>query len=625
MKRFAPVRLPALAGVAWLASIAPLVSAAPLPTCSAPVFADYTTSSQYVRMPDGVRLAVDVILPAGVPAGARIATVLMQTRYWRAFDLSPAAGDPRLWDWRHPVKLYLAQRGYAVVVADVRGTGASYGVNPRPWSAEEIRDGGALVDWIAAQPWSNGRVGGYGVSYEGTSAQLLAVSNRPALKAVVPQFMEYDVYRHIAFPGGVMNDRFVREWSAQNLLLDANQPCDDADPYCSEIRQYLYGVKPVDADLDRAQLAEAVREHEANPDVYQALQEITYRDDFSSILQSTIDDFSVHRFRDAIARSKVAIFGWGSWMDAATAEAVLNRLATLPNPQQAIIGPWNHGATQDADPYHAPDTPVMPDPEQQLCLVTRFLDHYLKGIPNGAERDPRLLYYTMGEGEWKAARAWPVPGTVKRRLFLSEGQTLRRRSPTRFGSDTYAVDFATSTGALNRWFTEIDMSPVVYPDRAEEDRRLLTYTSAPLERDTEITGSPLIQLFVSSSHEGGAFFVYLEDVDEQGRVRYVTEGELRALDRRVVPYSQGYVEWGPHHSYQSADGAALIPERTASLRFALNPVSVLIRKGHRVRVAIAGQDASMFARVPATGDPTLQVYRGGRLASYLELPIVPRR
>jgi putative CocE/NonD family hydrolase len=597
-----------------------------MPAAAAPgPYDDYVTRSLYVPMRDGVKLAIDVDLPRALPSGVRVPTILVQTRYWRALDVTEEAGDPRALDWRHPFKLFFAQQGYAVVVADVRGTGASFGVSTRPWSPDEIADGGDLASWIVAQPWSNGNIGGWGISYEGSAAQFLAVPNHPAVKAVVPEFMEYDVYRHIAFPGGIFNQGFVAAWSAANALLDHDQPCADSEPGCDQVKRLIRGVKPVDDDVDGGQLQAAVREHDANPDIFEAARSITFRDDRSPLFGASVDDFSVHRFREPIARSGVAIFGWGSWMDAATAEAVLDRLMTLPNRQQAIIGPWNHGATTDANPYRPPDAPVEPAFAEQMRLVLRFFDFHLKGVDNGWGGDPRLIYYTLGENTWKTTDVWPLPHTRMQRLYLAGSHRLSAASPSEERArDTYTVDFEATTGDLNRWVTELGGEDVVYPDRAEADRRLLTYTSAPLERDTEITGNPVVHLFLSSTHADGGLFVYLEDVDPAGRVTYLTEGQLRAIDRKLSRRGPGYRELVPHHSFRREDARPLVPGRIAELSFGLNPISVLLKKGHCVRIAIAGQDKSMFLRIPEAGTPVLRVHRDTAHASFLELPTIRR-
>ncbi len=164
-----------------------------------------------MRVDDGVALAADVILPGERPAG-RISTVLIQTRYWRSFRMRGGGGPSIPQGPREPIAARLVEAGYAVVIVDVRGTGASNGVWRWPWSADEVRDMGPVIDWIVAQPWSNGAVGATGVSYEGTTALLAAATGRPALKAVLARQIEWQLADETLAPGGVRNALFADTW-----------------------------------------------------------------------------------------------------------------------------------------------------------------------------------------------------------------------------------------------------------------------------------------------------------------------------------------------------------------------------------------------------------------------------
>ena len=133
-----------------------------------------------------------------------------------------------------------------------------------------------------------------------------------------------------------------------------------------------------------------------------------------------------------------------------------------------------------------------------------------------------------------------------------------------------------------------------------------------------------MSLFITSTHTDGAFFVYLEEIDEHGKVTYVTEGELRALHRRVSSEANPVKLPVPYHTFLKKDALALKPGEVAELRFALQPISVLVKKGHRLRVAIAGHDKDTFIRVPAEGTPTISMLRNSRGLSRIELPIIKR-
>ena len=166
--------------------------------------------SLYVPVGDGVRLAVDVWLPVErVAAGEAVGAVVRTTRYYRAaeparvgpeFDANWAEGE--LWN----------AAGFAFVVADVRGTGASFGVRTSELGEREIADFGELIDWVAAWPWSNGRVGVYGTSYEGQAAELVARLGNPHLVAVAALFSPNDPYRQLFYPGGAATARRFARW-----------------------------------------------------------------------------------------------------------------------------------------------------------------------------------------------------------------------------------------------------------------------------------------------------------------------------------------------------------------------------------------------------------------------------
>jgi hypothetical protein len=254
----------------------------------------------------------------------------------------------------------------------------------------------------------------------------------------------------------------------------------------------------------------------------------------------------------------------------------------------------------------------------------RFFDHYLKDVDTGLDTGKLLYYFTLGEGKWKTTTVWPLPQSKATRWYMTEGNALATAAPqTTNGEDSYTVDFDATTGEKNRWHTQVG-GQVAYPDRAAEDKKLLTYTSAPVASDTEITGYPLIDLFVTSSATDGAFLVYLEDVDEQGVVTYVTEGALRALHRKISADMPPYKLAVPYHSFKKKDAMPLVPGQIAELKFALQPISILIRKGHRLRIAIAGADKDTFARIPETGVPVIKLARNKQNASWIELPVIAR-
>lgn len=551
-----------------------------------PQYKAATQRSFYLTMRDGVKIAVQLVLPKDLPADQKIPAIMNMTRYWRAQQ----GGAPNL---------FFPGHGYAMVFVDARGTGASYGVWKAPYSPDEVKDYGEVASWIAAQPWSNGNVGAIGNSYTGNTALWLASTMNPAVKAVIPRHYEFDLYDETPYPGGLLTDWMVKTWNEGNRQLDTNS-----------------GVRLVDEDTDQKLYQEATKRRGENIDVYAAALKTTFRDDRQ--FGYSLDDLSVHSYSAQIEKSNVAINNFGGWFDAATPEAIIKTFLTLKNYQRAVIGPWNHGATQNASPYQTAESKRVMLNFEWL----RFFDHYLKGIDTGLDADKRLFYFTIGEERWKATNTWPVAGTRMARWYFNENNSLSSKAPNS-GADTYTINFDATTGAKNRWHTQVG-GEVVYPDRAEEDKKLLTYTSEPLESDMEITGHPIVSLFITSTHTDGAFFVYLEDVDENGKVTYLTEGELRALHGRVSKEQSPVKLPVPYHSFLKKDAMPLVPGQIAELKFGLQPISVLVKKGHRLRVAIAGHDKDTFIRIPAEGAPTIAVQRNPPGLSMIELPVIKR-
>lgn len=579
------------------------------PSCDLSVEGPHGTAdihSVYVTMRDGVRIAVNVVLPDPLPGGGIVPTILTMTRYWRSEEGRGPGERERLF----------TSHGYALVVGDVRGTGASFGRWPHHRSEAETRDFVDLIDWIVEQPWSDGRVAGFGVSYGANTADWMAARGHPALEAVVSRFPDFDPYADLYFPGGVPNAYMGREWGriVKSMDLNVERRYEDGSR----------GVRPVDADSAGRLLAEAIEARRDVPSVWQGLQEVTYRDDRpESWTGASVDDWGTHNRTHELEEWGGPIQSWASWTDAGTANGVLHRYMTLDNPQRAFIGAWSHGGEHDTDPYRPDTATAAPAFTTQITEDLCFLRNWL-GRHGALAPGKQLVYYTMGERRWKTTTTWPPPEAELQPWYLSGTGRLTEAAPSEAGSDEYEVDFAATTGTTNRWATNNTGGDVVYGDRSEEDRKLLTYTSDPLLQDVVITGQPVATIHLASTHEDGALFVYLEDVAPDGTVRYLTEGMLRALHRKVADEPPPYEVLGPHHTFEREDGRPLVPGRVTKLEFDLMPLSVLVPAGHRLRIALAGADADTFRRIPERGVPTLSLHYGGEQSSRVLLPVMPR-
>ena len=311
-----------------------------------------STSSRYLTMRDGVKIALDLNLPAGLKDGERIPAIVRQTRYFRSLGI----GWPLKWlgdtHWIGDVeRKVFVTRGYAWVDVDARGTGASFGRWPYPWSPNEVRDGSEVVDWIVKQPWSNGKVGAHGGSYEGVAAEFLLVNKNPAVKASVPAHAMFDIYADVAFPGGIRQSWFIKAWNEGNQMLDRDdvqQIFNDA-PWWA--RRSLHGVKAVDQDSDRSLLKQAVQEHGTNGDTDALLSQVTFRDDVLGLTGIAIDAFSPFTYTWDTEASGATVYSWSGWFDGGCPDSAIKRFRSLKNRGRLILGPWNHGASQDASPY----------------------------------------------------------------------------------------------------------------------------------------------------------------------------------------------------------------------------------------------------------------------------------
>ena len=506
--------------------------------------------------------------------------------------------------------------GYATVWMDVRGTGASGGIWRRSRSSAETKDYAQLAAWIAKQPWSNGTVVGWGVSYGANAADFLAIEAGRRIAATIPLFPDFDVYNDLTHPGGIFHEAFGRLWSEGVKAQDRNEP----RPGPAGTPR---GVRRVASDQDGAELARNVAARDTVPGIYEGYRVITYKSDNPPGWDGPLDRRSTHAHFRALEASKAATYTWASWLDAGTANGAIHRFGTVQGNQRVVIGAWSHGAGYSASPYQPADVPLAPTTEEQRREQLCFLDQWAKKRDNGM-KGRLLIYYTMGEEVWKTTRVWPPAGFRTARFFFEANRRLARRSPAaQLGSDTYKVDFEATTGVTNRWHTQRGGGDVIYPNRAAADRRLAVYDSDPLERDVEITGTPVVGLAIRTTHEDGAFFVYLEDVGPDGTVTYITEGQLRGIHRRIA-LSAPYRVFAPGHTFHRRDAEPMKPQRLTELTFGLLPTSVLIKRGHRIRVAIGGADKDTFARIPAVGDPIISIERNGTHSSWISIPFRER-
>ncbi len=560
---------------------------------SEPVYTSWETTSQYVPMRDGTKIAVDVYQPAGGPQ-EKLPAVLIMTPYHRA-----SVEDGEVVDlMTNPESPYrtIVSYGYAIVCADIRGTGASYGTRFGIFSPIEVQDGSDLVDWIAAQDWCDGNVGMMGQSYLAIIQFMNASNMNPHLKCIIPRYSANDLYDFV-YPGGILDFNFVEVYDLAMKLLNGNKTAAPVD---------IYPSKPVDEDTGGSMLAAATQEHEANTDLVVLADQMTFRDSVVDTpwgMPMGYPTASPSGHLEEIEESGVAIYNMGGWLDCYSADT-LTFQDTLSNKSKTLVGNYDH--TQGFDGF--------------AIECVRFFDRYLKGIENGIDEEPPFYLYTTGSDTWNLYEEWPLADEEMTPWYFEAGGTLSDSAPAEEGSEEYTVDYTTSSGPQTRWLA-MTGDPSEYEDRAAEDDKCLTFTTAPLQADLEVTGHPVLHLYVSTTAADGDFFVYLEDVGADGYAQYKSEGQLRASLRKL-----GQRPWLPdlpyHPSFQ-ADVQELVPGETVELVIALFPVSHVFKEGHSVRVSLAGADVENFRTPELSPAPVWTVSVGGTDASYIDMPIIP--
>lgn len=581
------------------------------------IYEEWTRISQYVTVRDGTKLAVDIYRPTknGALVSEPLPLIWTHTRYHRADyrkDGTIASQIDRPWLQK------ILKHGYIVAAVDVRGGGASFGTRRGVFTLEEAQDTYDIIDWFAKQPWCDGNIGMYGGSYLGITQYIAAGMGSPHLKAIVPAVAMFDLYSFV-YPGGVYQDDFIQNWSDFVKKLDIDVP-----------------TPPVDEDPQSVMAKEAIEMHKANVFLGEVAPIIRFRD--SQIPDETTMvylEWSPNRYLEGIndKGSHIAVYTIAGWYDFWSRDA-LAWFNNLKNPQKIIILPRSHSGTGEG--WRNSVGPLVGF-DFKFDLPTehlRWYDYWLKGIDNGIMNEPPILYFTIGAPEdqaWKEADTWPLPQAEQISFYFREGRSrsvesandglLGRIPPENpSGEDIYMVDYSTTSGNETRWTDGIGMG-FNYGDMALNDAKGLTYTTAPLEGDMEVTGHPVVTLWVSSTANDGDFFVYLEEVDQNGYSHYISEGVLRASHRKLSEPPFEYMGLPYHRSFEE-DIEPLREGQPVKLVFDLHPTSNIFNAGNRIRITVTCADQNNFQTPELSPPPTVTLYRNSTYASHVVLPVV---
>ena len=472
----------------------------------------------------------------------------LYARIWRPVTEEPVPAlleylPYRLTDWtaprdaqRHP---WYAGHGYASVRVDIRGNGNSDGAMTDEYSEQEILDGVAVVEWLARQPWCDGKVGMFGISWGGFNALQVAARAPEALKAIVTVCSTDDRYDNdVHYSGGAVLGVDMHAWAATMLAFTARPP----DP------RYA-GAGWRDQWLARL--------GELEPFIHTWLAH-QQRDEYWKH-GSVCEDYG------AIKAAVLAVGGWHDpYRD--TVFRLVEHLTDQGTPVRGLIGPWSH---------QYPDRGLPPGPAIGFLQETlRWWDHWLKDIESGVLEDaplrswicesvPPATMYRERPGRWVGDESWPSAQVEMTRIALAQPVEV---SDARL----LAVHSPQQTGVDAGRFLPIGNPGDLPPDQRAEDGRSVCFDTAPLTGRIEILGRPAVRLRLTCSAERANVIARLCDVAPDGSSTLVTRGVLnlqaRAGRDRITPWNPG--EGGDVEFELGGAGHAFPP-------------------GHRIRVALS--------------------------------------
>lgn len=542
-------------------------------------------------MRDGVQLAANLWFPEGASRDeASLPTVYVDEWYGRDEE---AAG--------HSIQLW-RDAGFVVAVVDARGYGASFGSQPAFMTPEARADQVEVLRWLAAQPWSNGHVAVVGLSLSGALAGVMTGSGSSELHAAVIRAADFDQYATNLFPGGVPNANMIGAFAGFTHAM-RGQACLANVLACADS-----GVQPLSFDADLSLLQAAFRDHAGNADG-DGLFSAEFSDD--AIGSGAWPDMTPREHASVRVPARVV----ASWVDGLTADSALMRYASHPNtPMQVVIGTQTHTNGLDGDPFaRVPFQAARPSAAQSYADDITFVKNVLSGQTIGRS----IRYRVMGTDTWRTTDVWPPSDVRLERLTLTPS-TLAAEPAPEASELSYRVDPATSSGQHNRWASQRG-APIHYGDRRRAPGAFLSFDGQPVNADVEIAGAAELCLVMSSDRADGIVIAYLEDVAPDGRVTYLSEGELRLLHRATRRPACDAAP-GVDRSFERADAAPVLPGERMQLEIPMANVAARIARGHRLRLSLAGVDAGTFATLtdaPATWSVTV----GGPGASTLHVPL----
>ncbi len=516
----------------------------------------------WIPMADGVRLAARIWRPAGAET-APVPAILEYIPYRKRFGT--AARDA-------VTHRYLAGHGYACVRVDLRGSGESDGVLEDEYLQQELDDGCAVIDWLAAQPWCDGQVGMVGISWGGFNGLQIAALRPAALKAVISLCSTDDRYADdVHHMGGcLLGDNL--SWAST---------------------MFAYNSLPPDPALVGERWREMWRQRLEGSGLWLATWLRHQRRDAYWRHGSICEDFA------AVTCPVYAVSGWADGYS----NAVFRLLANLPGPSKGLIGPWSHKYPHLGVPGPAIDF---------LGEMLRWWDHWLKGRDTGIMDEPALRVwmqdsvppttsYQERPGRWVAEERWPSSRIETRSFALTQHHLVPADQPVE--AHEIPLQSPLTVGLFAGKWCSYAAGPDLAHDQRQEDGGALVFQTAPLETGVEMLGAVTCELEVAVNRPVAMLALRLSDVQPDDKATRVTYGLLNLT-----------------HRNGSAAPEPLEPGRRYRVRVQLNEVAHAFPAGHRLRLSISTSYWPLAW--PAPEPVRLTLFNQG---SRLHLPVRPPR
>jgi len=554
---------------------------------SQPKYGIKTEKEVDVPMRDGVRMSVNIYRP---DAKGKFPALLAMGGYGKELQELLIPPQPlnksAVWDGNIEAgdTPDIVPRGYAHIIADVRGIGKSEGEYKGMWSQQEGMDGHDIVEWIAKQPWCDGNVGMIGYSYYGGIQLKVAIQQPPHLKSIFVSHIGADFYRDFSYVGGVLTLFWYGLW-------DGRHGTSGFAP--------KNVVSQMQKTLPKKEFERRRQELLNHPDIKH----------FPNLFHLLNYPYKNPFFFDMVMNPLDGPF----WYD----KAIYPYFNKIKVPTY-VVGKAGHEASGFWDVYFGIKCPkkllVKPHgPEERpwredIELILRWHDHWLKGNDTGVMDGPPMQMFMLGANQWRYETKWPVPRTEWQNCYL------RRWEGLSFAPEIYQP--------------EPDCF-LQQPLHLSAKRDSVKYISSPMPENLDVLGPASLKLFASIDQDDTNWIVKLYDIAPTGNENRIAKGYLKASHRAIDPKKSK--PYAPYHKHTSAD--PVVPGKIYEYDISLGTLTATFKTGHRIKLEIESLESARDPEMQIHYHPHLcsskitlhKIYRNKEYQSHLKLPIVNKK